>query len=45
MRQYVVNSADALEPGQPIPVAAMQAPEKKPGRGNVLNILQDAFKH
>ena len=44
-RQYVMNVSGPIEPGQPVPVthAAPQA-ERKPGRANLLNIAQDAWR-
>jgi len=43
-RQFVATNTEAGEPGQPTTAAASQPAEKKPGRGNVLNIFQDALK-
>jgi hypothetical protein len=44
-RVFTVNNTEPIEPGQPIPVTAVPSGDKKPGRGNILNILQDAWKH
>ena len=44
-RQFMVISTESLEPGQPLSVTAAPTPEKRTGRGNILNMLQDAMKH
>jgi hypothetical protein len=41
--QVIVISSETTEQPQPMPPP--QSTERKPGRGNVLNIFQDAFKH
>ncbi len=43
-RQYVLTVAAPAEPGQPIVVSSEAADEKKPRRGNLLNIAQDAWR-
>jgi hypothetical protein len=44
-RQYVMNVSGPVEPGQPVPVTHVAPqPERKPGRGNLLNIAQDAWR-
>jgi hypothetical protein len=43
VRHYELEVAGPVEPGQPITVSRVQ-PERKPGRGNLLNIVQDAWR-
>jgi hypothetical protein len=43
-QQFIAVSSQPVEQGQPMPATASQSAEKKPGRGNMLNIFQDAFK-
>jgi hypothetical protein len=43
-REYVLTVAGPAGPGQPLAVTPAAAPERKPGRGNLLNIAQDAWR-
>jgi hypothetical protein len=49
-RHYVMNVTGPVEPGRPIvvshstPVQEQPQPERKPGRGNLLHIAQDAWR-
>jgi hypothetical protein len=45
-RHYVLNATGPAEPGQPIMVnnTAPAQSERKPGRANLLNIVQDAWR-
>jgi hypothetical protein len=45
-RQYTLNVSGPVEPGQPVPVTHAEPvqPEQKPGRGNLLNIAQEAWR-
>jgi hypothetical protein len=43
-RQFVAAGSEPIDPVQVLPIPAAQPAEKKPSRGNLLNILQDAIK-